>query len=96
MSSRNERLSPDDRQKAGVIYRTLNYIKENYSLHPIPELKAMASENIASQPDIKLEYLEIVHPDTLQPISSKTETEHPVACIAVSLAGIRLIDNMIL
>ena len=50
-------------------------------------------KNLLSDPNFELEYLEIVNPESLNPILNNTG-EPAVACIAAYLEGVRLIDNL--
>jgi pantoate--beta-alanine ligase len=45
---------------------------------------------------MKLEYFEIADPETLQPIADLSKAKSAVACIALKLGDIRLIDNIVL
>jgi pantoate--beta-alanine ligase len=96
MSSRNERLSPGDREKAGMIYDTLCFLKQNSSSGDVEGLKRQALAMISSEPGLEPEYLEIVDPDTLLPLKGEKNLSGAVACIAVKLGSVRLIDNMTL
>ena len=96
MSSRNVRLTPKEREIAPLISKTLFKIKELQNGKTITELKALAEKEIRSEPTMKLSYFEIVNADTLEPISNFPEAKNVVACIAVTLGSVRLIDNIIL
>jgi len=96
MSSRNERLTKEDREKASLISKTLFAVKEMQTLKTIGELKAFAEAQIKTEPKMTLEYFEIADADTLQPINNFKETKNAVACIALQLGNVRLIDNVLL
>ncbi len=96
MSSRNVRLSLEERKIAPLISTTLIEINELKNSKTIAELKEYAEKRIASEPKMTLNYFEIVNADTLQPISNFAEAQHVVACIAVTLGTVRLIDNIVL
>ena len=89
MSSRNLRLSPEQRITAGQIYKTLLYIRNNTSSLKIEELKKNAQLQLEEK-GFKVDYVEIVDTETLQ----APKNEKPVALIAAFLGEIRLIDNM--
>lgn len=95
MSSRNVRLSPMAREKAGVIYQSLvdgkNSFEARMSIDAIQE-KAVQTLKAAG---VEPEYFEIVDGYTLMPLSSYDPSTHVVACCAVKVEGVRLIDNMI-
>jgi pantoate--beta-alanine ligase len=96
MSSRNERLRPEERQKASIISKTLFDIKEQQKHKTITELKAFAQTQLQSEPLIELEYIEISNSETLEPITNYTDAKSAVACVAVKLGAVRLIDNVVL
>ena len=89
MSSRNLRLSPDQRITAGQIYKTLLYIKNNIDSVKIDELKKRAML-LLEEKGFKVDYVEIADAETLEP----SEHKPLVALVAAFLGDIRLIDNM--
>lgn len=95
MSSRNVRLEPGHRQKAGIIYEVLQKTKDQLSKKSIGQLKEWALEQL-SVPGFRPEYFEIVDAETLQPVSSIDEEGQLIACTAVWAGGVRLIDNLFL
>jgi pantoate--beta-alanine ligase len=95
MSSRNVRLSKELRQKAGLIYETLLETKEKmHALFP-QQLKAAALEKL-NVSDFRPEYFEIVEGRTLKPVEVLEDVGYAVACAAVWVGNVRLIDNIIL
>jgi pantoate--beta-alanine ligase len=96
MSSRNERLAPEERQKASIISKTLFDIKELQKHKTIAELKAFAETQLKTEPLIELEYIEISNSETLAPITNYADAASAVACVAVKLGAVRLIDNVVL
>lgn len=96
MSSRNVRLSAAERKVAPLISQTLFAVKEMQQSHSIAELKAFAERKIASEALMQLEYFEIADAETLQTITEYSEAKSAVACIALKLGAVRLIDNVIL
>ena len=95
MSSRNKRLSESDLEKATLIYKTLLFIKENASKYSVEDLKEISIEKFQKHVELDLEYLEIVSLENLQPIEEYNEKGHNVACVAISISSVRLIDNII-
>lgn len=106
LSSRNLRLLPENRLIAPVIFKILKDIKGKFNDLSITQLKELAvnrideinkvSEQQTSRYElIKLDYLEIVDKDNLVPISDDSKN-NAIACIAVFLGEIRLIDNIFL
>lgn len=97
MSSRNLRLSPQDRQDALLIYQALTMAKQmaGERMMPIEIKKHVVSMFEASQ-KVELEYFEIANSETLQPVTDWKNTKESTACIAAWLNDVRLIDNMTL
>ena len=96
MSSRNTRLTPEERKQAPEIYAALAGIKENYSWF-IPEgVKQLVTGQLNENPAFRVEYVEIVDTQTLQPFADWMDAEHAVVCVAVYLGAVRLIDNKVL
>lgn len=94
MSSRNTRLSKEERKLAPFIYETLNHAREKMdTLTPI-QLKDWVTLQFKKQPEMELEYFEIVEDKALTPVNNWDETVNKVGCIAVQLNGVRLIDNL--
>jgi pantoate--beta-alanine ligase len=92
MSSRNERLTPEQRKKAVEISKVL-FESRNFaqSLSPT-ELIQWAVTKINTVPGLEVEYFEIVNAKTLQPLVSWSEAA--VGCVAVFCGEVRLIDNI--
>ena len=94
MSSRNNRLSDEGREKAKIIYATLQMVKSNFSSLTIDALKTMAIQKISEVPKMELEYFEIVAEHNLNVVQSKTKGVSYRAFVAVVVEGTRLIDNI--
>ena len=93
MSSRNMRLSVQEKQDALIIWETLQFIKANKANFNPEELTQQAISYFKNGKLI-LEYLEIVDQTSLQ---LATNWEHPtVCCIAAFCGKVRLIDNLLL
>lgn len=95
MSSRNERLTQQTREKAGLIFKTLKAIKKYQKIKTINELEQYGIKKI-SVPPFEPEYVNIVDGYKLKPIHKLDETDYAVACVAVWADGVRLLDNIIL
>lgn len=93
MSSRNERLSPEARKDAKVIYETLNWVKAHLYNHDNQSLAELGEARLKSFPGLVLEYFDIVDKTSLEHTESK---ENLIALCAAQIEGVRLIDNMIL
>ncbi|MEY2637591.1 MAG: hypothetical protein RLZZ194_81 [Actinomycetota bacterium] len=78
LSSRNIRLSPDDRAKAAIIYKALKAGRDHMN------------EVLASEPSWKTDYATVINPENFKEESAPKQR----AIIAGWIGGIRLIDNM--
>ncbi len=96
MSSRNLRLSDEDRQKANTIYKALLYIKANSKSGNIEHITKQAAEHIYEGGFNKIDYIEIVDAFTLKPVADWNKKTPMMALIAAFLNDVRLIDNMML
>lgn len=94
LSSRNARLSAEERVQALAISRTLFESLSYSKTHTVSETQFFVEKAIANSEGLELEYFELVDGDTLQKISSWEETDYVVGCIAVYCGGVRLIDNI--
>ncbi|CAM4129160.1 pantoate--beta-alanine ligase [Zobellia roscoffensis] len=96
MSSRNERLSPELRQKGAFIYDTLLTAKEKFGMKSANYVIDWVKGQFKEQEKLELEYIEIADVETLSPITTKKENIKYRAFIAVYADGVRLIDNIAL
>ncbi len=96
MSSRNELLSKSERKQAAIIHKTLKMVKIQLGFSTVSEIKEFVESSIAKYRNMKLEYFEIVDMYSLKPIKVWVESKNVIACIAVYVGEVRLIDNMIL
>jgi len=94
MSSRNRRLSENQRKQAVVISKTLFESKEKQHIFPVQKVKQWVIDRINLASELQVEYFEIVDGFTLQPIEKWEDTNYPVGCVAVFAGEIRLIDNV--
>ena len=93
-SSRNVRLSPEARQTAPNIYRTLRESIDYAKSHTVAETQKFVTDTINSYPDMEVEYYQIVDGITLMPVNDWNETNYIVGCVTVYCGGVRLIDNI--
>ena len=96
MSSRNMRLTPEQRAVAPKIYSVLKDIQERATSITPKELELYARDVLNTEPQFRVEYLVIVDGKTLLPIQKFSETDFAVALVAVFIGDVRLIDNIIL
>lgn len=94
MSSRNTRLSAEERTTALNISRILFESQAFAKEHTLAETKSFVEDGIAAVDGLRLEYYEIVDDCTLQTIDSWDEAEGVVGCITVFCGEVRLIDNI--
>jgi len=96
MSSRNQRLDNEMKQKAGLIYEVLLEVKERF-LHQesSSELETFACSIFAKE-GFKVEYFSIVDGYSLKHVDNIFQTNYAVACTALWVGGVRLIDNLII
>lgn len=94
MSSRNIHLTADDRRHALILSKTLIWVKENFAVYNIAELKSKAAKAIADEADVALTYFEIADGDTLNPADETTK--NIVALVAAMVGKTRLIDNSVI
>lgn len=95
MSSRNIHLSPQERKHALVLSWALQQLKNSYVKEALEELRKEAIELIMAEPQVQLEYLEIVNAAELDNDLSD-ENKGIIALVAAKVGQTRLIDNMIL
>jgi len=94
MSSRNERLAPEVRRKASVIYKTLQAARKAFGKESAGRVAEHVRKAFAKNPDFKLEYFEIADIDTLKPVARKNPKKKYRAFIAVFAGNVRLIDTI--
>lgn len=94
MSSRNVRLTPEQRQKAPLIARTLKESTTFACEKSVQEVIDYVIDTINADPVMRVEYYEIVDGFTMEAIKDWADTTYPVGCITVYCGEVRLIDNM--
>jgi pantoate--beta-alanine ligase len=97
MSSRNQLLEPEIREKAGIIFRTISDTAAMFTNNEITDIKEFVKNSINKTVGFAVEYFEIVDESELIPLKSKNEVRRGMkyfGCIAVKAGKIRLIDNI--
>ncbi|MDE6122498.1 MAG: pantoate--beta-alanine ligase [Duncaniella dubosii] len=94
MSSRNVRLTPEQRAIAPAIHKALEGSLSWAADHSVEETKRYVIDEINSFPQMEVEYYEIVDALTMQPVSDWAETNSAVGCVTVFCGDVRLIDNI--
>jgi len=95
MSSRNLRLSEEDRKLAAELHKTLESIKNHLRHDNFLQLKNDAISRLESK-GFKVEYLELARKSDLQIVSCVKDSEGAVVLIAAFIGGVRLIDNLLI
>ena len=94
LSSRNVRLSTEERREAPQIYRILSESRSWAKEMSPQQVIERVTEQINAVPHLRVEYFEIVDTDSLQPIASWSDSPAPHGCITVFCGEVRLIDNI--
>ncbi|MBN2682394.1 MAG: pantoate--beta-alanine ligase [Bacteroidales bacterium] len=94
MSSRNARLSIEERNSAKEIFRILKESKAKINILSLREIEKWATEQVNKIPFLETEYFQIVDSQNLQQVDSPDSSQSLTACIAVYAGKIRLIDNL--
>ena len=94
MSSRNERLSADERYQASIIYQTLLQAKILFQNETIASAIQLVQQTFENHPLFDLEYFVIADEETLLSSITKEENKNYRAFIAVFVNNIRLIDTI--
>lgn len=96
MSSRNAYLNPEQRKQALILRRSLARMQElaDAGERNAGKLMAAGREELAREKSVCLDYLEIVDPDTLDPLPDISGGA--LAAVAAFVGSTRLIDNILL
>lgn len=92
-SSRNARLSPEQKEQAVVIRKAMLQARDEFrSGAGVREVKDHAAAMVEAVPGTRIDYLEIVDAETMQPLEENREPALMAA--AVYFGDVRLIDNI--
>jgi pantoate--beta-alanine ligase len=96
LSSRNAYLTPEQRRQAGVLYRALTRVSHEVDMgeRDSGKLREIGKAVIADEPAARLDYFEIVDPDSLEPVSNVKRGA--LVAVAAFVGSTRLIDNILL
>lgn len=96
LSSRNQYLTASEKQTAANLFHSLQLARLSYQQGTIfaETLIKIVTKHLQTIPDLKIQYIEIVNPLTLQPL--RTIQDSGLLAIAAYLGNTRLIDNIIL
>lgn len=96
MSSRNAYLSPSERKQATVLSRSLQRVQALAAQgeREAARLAAAGKQVMSEEPSVRLDYFELVSPDTLDPVADTSQGA--LVAVAAYVGGTRLIDNIVL
>lgn len=95
LSSRNARLTPEQRSVAPVLYEALSTAREMiHSQVSLNEVKTFVAEKIPRHQNVSLEYFEIVDRRNLNAVEHVDSRQELIICIAAWIGDVRLIDNI--
>ena len=96
MSSRNAYLNREERGRGLVLQRSLQQVQQEFQKGEriTARLIATAKNVFAREPQVVLDYFEIVDPDTLDPV--ERISQETLVAVAVYIGSTRLIDNLVL
>ncbi len=94
MSSRNERLSAQEREAAAIIFQTLNVAKEKFKSKSATSVSEWVQKSFEKNPMFTLEYFTIADEATLLSCIRKNKNKKYRAFIAIIVNNIRLIDTI--
>lgn len=95
MSSRNQRLTEPEKERASTIYKQLKWISENRFTVGFPDLKNKAIDQL-EKAGLKVEYLVLADASNLSLTNEFNEHIKMILLTAVYAGEVRLIDNLIL
>lgn len=96
MSSRNTRLTEEQRSRAALVHQALQKIRDRATEVPLPQLEAEAFQTLSAEPGFRPEYVRIVDGRSLRPVSGYGASDFIVACVATWVGDVRLIDNEVI
>jgi pantoate--beta-alanine ligase len=96
MSSRNAYLHPQQRKQALVLHRALMRVNKSWEAGERNAVKLVAEgrEEVAAEKSVRLDYLEIVDADSLDPVEDVARGA--LVAVAAVVGTTRLIDNILL
>lgn len=96
MSSRNAYLNPEQRKQALVLSRSLRRVEQLFGQGEgdAARLEAAGRQVVAEEPAVRLDYLAIVDPNSLEPVT--LAARGVLVAVAAYVGNTRLIDNVIL
>lgn len=93
MSSRNTRLSTEERKIAALVPKLMQQAIEVVKQKGVSAAKVFIVESVSKIPEMRLEYYEVCDADSLELLNEIKPNQKTVSLIAVFVGNIRLIDN---
>lgn len=94
LSSRNVRLTPENRAQAPAINRVLTESRELMADGAsVATVHDFVVDTLNALPDMKVEYYSIVNGHDMQPVTDWDDSDYIAGCITVYCGDVRLIDN---
>jgi pantoate--beta-alanine ligase len=95
-SSRNRYLSPDERAQAAILYRALRDAEAAIRAgeNDVRRIRGSVEKTIASAPLARVQYVEVVDTDALQPVERIGQGQEVLVAVAAYFGKTRLIDNV--
>ncbi|WP_080792661.1 pantoate--beta-alanine ligase [Corynebacterium pacaense] len=92
-SSRNQRLSTEDRAHALALPQALTVLRDRAADGRDLEVESVR-ETLRSAPGVRLDHLQVVDPATLEPVTTGVISRPALAVAAIHVGAVRLIDNV--
>ena len=96
LSSRNAYLSESERTRAQTIYSALQQAEENWCRGLAIDKIELKVRDMLSAREIRIDYADIVHAESLKKISEVSRNTPAIFLIACHVGSTRLIDNILL
>ena len=96
LSSRNAYLSESERTRAQTIYAALQQAEENWCRGLAIDKIELKVRDMLSAREIRIDYADIVHAESLKKISEVSRNTPAIFLIACHVGSTRLIDNILL
>ena len=94
MSSRNQRISFENRTEVAKIFKSLTMANHFLKSNTVQQTKNMVNEFFHGNSILKLEYFEIIDSESFLEIENIAESSNISLCMAIYCKDVRLIDNI--
>lgn len=96
LSSRNAYLNAPERKRARVLARAIFAMRDAFDAGEMSTaaLEHLGNTVVQAEPEVQLEYLAVIEPETLEP--ARVATAGSIVAIAARIGKTRLIDNLVL